>query len=177
MKALLQTLLLVAVIFALAVAVDQIAPLKRLTLYLSQHPEPYRSVAIGMSVAGWVLLIGVFGFFLVARGRPMSEAEAREFMQSSAGRTRMTRSFRGRVAGREFQMAASFGEIKDVFRTGAWLRDPGGWPLVIGLLATPLIFYGMFGYFAVIGPPLVKLICAGALAYVTLQTVWAFWKA
>jgi hypothetical protein len=177
MKALLQTLLLVAVIFALAVAVDQIAPLKRFTLYLSQHPEPYRSMAIGMSVAGWVLLIGVLGFLLIARGRPMSEAEARDFMQSSAGGPRLTRVLRGRAAGREFQIAASFREIKDAFRTGAWLREPGWWPLVIGLLAMPLIFYGMFGYFIVIGPPLVKLICAGALVYATLRTLWAFWKA
>jgi hypothetical protein len=177
MKTVLQTLLLVAVIFALAVAVDQITPLKQFTLYLGEHPEPYKRLTIGMSLVGWVLLIGAFVFGLWIRSQPMSEAEAQEYMQSGAGRPRVRRIFKGQAAGRQFRGTASFREIKEAVRSGAWARDPGWWPILVGLLATPLIAYGMFGYFFVIGAPLVKLACGGALVYATARTVGGFWKA
>jgi len=167
----------VVVIFALAVAVDQITPLKQFTLYLDAHPEPYKSLTIGMSIVGWALLIGAFVLGLWLKGRPMSEAEAQEYMQSGAGRPRVKRIFKGLAAGREFRMEASFREIKEAVRRGAWVYDRGWWPILLGLLATPLIAYGMFGYFFVIGAPLVKLVCGGALAYATVRTGWGFWKA
>jgi hypothetical protein len=177
MKTVLQTLLLVVVIFALAVAVDQITPLKQFTLYLGEHPEPYKSLAIGMSIVGWALLIGAFLFGLWIKGRPMSEAEAQEYMQSGAGRPGVRRIFKGQAAGRQFRGTASFREIKEAVRRGAWVHDSSWWPILVGLLAAPLIAYGMFGYFFVIGAPLVKLFCGGALAYATVRTVWGFWKA
>ncbi|HLO34324.1 MAG TPA: hypothetical protein VK249_34585 [Anaerolineales bacterium] len=45
------------------------------------------------------------------------------------------------------------------------------------LLQTFLLAFGMFGFFFVIGPPLVKLMCGGALLYAPVRTIWAFWKA
>jgi hypothetical protein len=177
MKTVFQTLLLVVAIIALAVVIDQITPLKQLTLYLDQHPEPYRRITIGMSVLGWVLMGYVFFLVLWMRGRPMSEDEARQFMRTSAGRPMINRAFRGKAVGREARTGASFHDIKEAFISGDWSRDPGWWPIFIGLLALPLVAYGMFGYFIVIGPPTVKVICAAALAYATVRTVWGFWKA
>ena len=85
--------------------------------------------------------------------------------------------FRGKAAGREFRMEATFREIKEAIRSGAWLRDLGWWLILVGLVGLTLAVYGMFGFFFVIRPPLVKLICVGALVYGTARTIWAFWKA
>jgi len=177
MKTILRTALLVAVIFALAVAVDSITPLKRFTADLARHPEPYRSVMAGLAIAGWVLLLAMFATLLSAQGRPMSEDQARDFMRNGGGRSGHWRVFRGRAAGREFRGTASFAEIKEAVRSGAWVREPGWRPLFAGLLGLALAIYGMFGYFFVIGPPLVKLMTGGALAYATARTIWGFWRA
>ncbi len=177
MKSFLQTVFLIAVIFALALAVDQMTPLKQLTLYLNRHPDPYKTITVGMSIIGWALLICAFALGLWTKGQSMSEEAARQYMQSGAGQPRISRRFYGRAAGREFRMVVTFREINDAFRTGAWLREPHWWPIFIGLVAMPLIASGMFGHFFVVGPPLVKLICGGALVYATLRTVWGFWRA
>jgi hypothetical protein len=47
----------------------------------------------------------------------------------------------------------------------------------IGLAGAFLAVYGMFGYFFVIGPPLVKLACGGALLYALIRSGWSFWQA
>ena len=173
MKPFLQVLLIIVVIFASALVADMIAPLKQLTLYLAEHPEPYRSVTIAMSVVGWLLMIGMFAYTLWANGRPMTGEEARNFMRSSTG----AHVLKGRMGGREARMVASFPEVIDAIRTGAWLREPAWRPLFVGLIAMPFICVGMFGFFFVIGPPLVKLFCVGALVYIAVRTAWAFWRA
>jgi hypothetical protein len=177
MKGLLQTIGLVGALFVLAVVLDQFTPLKQLAIYLAGHPDPYRGIAVGMAIVGWALLIGAFVLGIIGQGRPMSEEEAKAFMSTRAGSPRRKGTFRGKAAGREFRMAATFREIKDTVRTGNWRHDPSWWPILIGLVGLPLAAYGMFGYFVVIGQPLVKLLCAGALAYATVRTVWGFWRA
>jgi hypothetical protein len=173
MKPFLQVLLIIAVIFASALVADMIAPLKQLTVYLAEHLEPYLGITIVMSVVGWLFMIGVFAYTLWANGRPMTGEEARDFMRSSTG----ARVLKGRMGGREARMVASFAEIKDAVRTGAWLREPAWRPLFVGLFAMPCICVGMFGFVFVIGPPLVKLLCSGALVYVAARMAWAFWRA
>lgn len=177
MKTLVQTILLVVVVFAVALAVDQVAPLKQFTAFLDQHPDPYRTITLVMAIGGWALLIGAFALGLWSMSRPMSEDEAQQFMRTSAGRPGQVRHLRGRAAGREFRRAATFREIKDAWRSGDWLTDPSWWPILLGLLGAPLALYGMFGYFLVVGAPTVKLVCAGALLYATARTAWGFWKA
>lgn len=177
MKTLLRTFLLVAVIFVVAVAAERIVPLKQLSLYLDQHPEPYRTITIAMSAAGWVLFIIVFVLLIWTRGRPMREDEARRFMQAGAGQPMVSRIMRGPVTECEFNVEVPFKAIKQAILTGEWLHEPNWWPLVIGLLAITLIAYGMFGFFFVVGAPLVKLLCGGSLVYATLRTVWGFWRA
>lgn len=158
----------------LAVALDEVMPLRQLTVYLDQHPEPYRMITILMSISGWGLLLGVLGVMLSRRGRPMSEEEARRFMQTNSVQPRLSTQFSGISVGREFQAGASFQEIKAAFRNGGWKRDPGWRPLLAGLVAVVLIAYGMFGFFIVTGPPLVKVLCGGALFYATARSVWGF---
>ncbi len=177
MKTLLQTIGLIIAIFLFAYLADQFAPLKQATIYLQEHPQPYRGIAIALTIFGCALLIGSFFVNLWARGRPMAEDEAREFMNRSAGRPTVVRASRGAVAGRTYRGEASFRDIKEAVRTGAWLHDPNIWPFLIALVGVLLAAYGMFGYFVVVGPPVVKLLCVGALAYATARTAWAFWRA
>jgi len=172
MKTIIRTFLLIVIIFGMALLADQIRPLKQLTLYLNEHPRPYTTIAIVLAVAGWALLISSFILGFWKKGRPMSEDETRQYMQGSG-----YRRFSGLTAGREFEVETTFRDIKETIRSGSWLRDAGWWIILLGLLGLPLAVYGMFGYFIVIGPPLVKLICAGALLYATFRAAWSFWKA
>lgn len=173
MKTLLRTILWVVILFSLALLADQIGPLKQISVYLGQHPRPYTTIAIALAVAGWALLGCSFFLGLWKRGRPMSEEGARQFMQSG----REIRRFSGLAVGREFEVETTFREFKEAIRSGSGWRDAGWWIIFIGLIGLPLAMYGMFGYFIVIGAPLVKLICAGTLIYATFRTAWSFWKA
>lgn len=173
MKTLWQTIRLVAGIIVLALIADQFTPLKQLSLYLDQHPRPYTTIAIVLAVAGWVLLGGAFALMFWKRSRPMSDEEARQFVKSSG----LVQRFSWKAAGRESRTEWTFREIKDAFRSGAVWQNTNGWGVFLGLIGLGLAAYGMFGYFFVVGPPLVKLACAGALIYATALTTWSFWKA
>src|SRR4051794_8956562 len=133
MKSILQTAGLIIAIFILAVLLDQLTPLKQLTSFLAERPEPYRGITIGLAVVGWLLLIFTFTGVIWSWGRPMNEDEAHDYMSTSGGNPRVRRKFQGKVVGREFKGAASFREIKDAMRTGAWLHDSSWWPMLIGL--------------------------------------------
>ena len=85
--------------------------------------------------------------------------------------------FRGKAIGREARMTASFRVVKTAFRSGAWIRDAAWRPTCFGVIGALLALMGMFGYFFVIGPPTVKVIVGGALAYALARTAWEFWKA
>jgi hypothetical protein len=173
MKTLWQTFLLVVIIFAMALIAEQIAPLKQFSLYLAQHPRPYSTIAIGLAVAGWVILGSAFVLGLAKKGQPMSEEGARQFAKSN----NHIQHFSGQAVGREFQVEMSLRGLKDGLRSGAGWRNLSWWLVFLGLIGLSLAAYGMFGYFFVIGPPLVKLACAGALIYATFRTAWGFWKA
>lgn len=172
MRTLLHTILLIFLLVVFALALDRIALLKQITLYLSEHPDPLRAITIGMSIVGWMLLIGAFVLGFLTQGKLMREQNAKSFMQSG-----LHSRLYGKVIGREFRGASTFSEIKQVLHTGAWVHDSTWHPLLLGLIAVPLIAYGMFGFFIVIGPLLVKGLCAGALLYATVRTVLGFWQA
>ncbi len=177
MKSFFQTILLIVVIFVLALMAEQIRPLKQLTVFLARHPQPYKAVAISVSIIGWILMAGAIAYGLWARGKPMTEEEALRFMETNAGSPTINRRFKGQAKGREFRAEVTFKDVKEAWQSGDWRRDSSWWPIFVGLLALTLIAFGMFGFFFVIGAPLVKLICAGALAYAVMMTVWAFWHA
>ena len=177
MKSFVQITLIVIALVAAALLVDQITALTNFARYLDEHPEPYRSLAIVVSIVGWALLIIALAYGLWTQGTPMSEEEAQAFARTSTARPRMHRVFAGRAAGRTFYAEDTIRAIKDSVRTGAWRHDSPMWPFLIGLPGLALAVYGMFGYFFVVGPPLVKLICAGVLAYATVRAAWGFYKA
>jgi hypothetical protein len=172
MRALIRTLLWIAILFALALARNAIPPLDDFTRALEQNSEPYKTIAIVVSIVGWGILLLAFIVGFVLQSRPMSDPAARAFMQ------RTTRQrVRGPAVGREFHIDTTFREVKHAARTGDWLRNPHWYPIFLGLGALPLIAYGMFGFFIVIGPPVVQVLCAAALVYATTRTRWSFWKA
>jgi hypothetical protein len=177
MKTFLQTILLIVAIFILALIAESIPPLKQLTNFLNEHPQPYKGITIGAAIAGWVLMAGVVAYGLWTRGRSMTNDEALRFMENSASSPTIHRHFRGRAKGRDFYIEITFKEIKQAWLSGDWQREPKWLMIFIGLLAIALIAFGMFGFFFVIGPPLVKLLCSGALLYAMVRTTLAFWKA
>ena len=177
MRSFLQTVLLIVFILALTVLAELIPPFRQLTDYLNEHPQPYKTITIAAAIIGWVLFAVAIGYGLWTQGRPMSDDEASRFMENSAGSPTIHRRFRGRTMGREFRTEMSFREFKEAWRSGEWRYERNWLPVFIGLLAVIFIAFGMFGFFFVIGPPVIKLLCGGALMYATVRTAWAFWKA
>ncbi len=175
MKSILQTIALIVIIFAIALLAEQIAPLKQLTSYLNDHPQPYVNITIGIGIVGFVLLIVAWLIVLVRSSGPMSDAEAQEFARSM-GRVQVG-TFSGKAVGVTARGEVSFRAIKDALRSGEWRRDAGWWPFLLGLVGLPLAVGGMFGYFFVIGAPTVKLIVGAALAYAAVRFTWAWMRA
>src|SRR5262249_52179036 len=118
MKAFLQTLLLIVVIFVFAVIAELITPLRQLTDYLSGHPQPYKAITIGLSILGWILLAGVVAFGLWTQGKPMNDDETLRFMEEGAGSPTVHRHFRGKAKGREFRTQVTFKEVKEAWQNG-----------------------------------------------------------
>jgi hypothetical protein len=178
MKASLRLIGLIAAIFLFALLVDQIKPLKQLDAYLKAHPQPWMGFSLGTVVFGLGLLIFAWVGWAILTARPMDEEEAREFMSTSAGLTRPKLVFGGRAVGiKTPEGVASFGDVKNSFRSGAWLTDASMRIFCLGLVGLLLLGLGGFGYFFVIGSPTVKVMCAGVLLYVLGRTAWGFWKA
>ena len=123
MKTLLRTVLLVIVLFGLALAAEEIGPLKQLSVYLAQHLQPYTTIAIALAVAGWVLLGGAFALGLRTRGRPMSEDEARRFARPGG----LVGRFSGWAAGSDFEMEMTFRGYKKAIRSGSAWKNSGWW--------------------------------------------------
>ena len=175
MKSLRRTFLLIVLILVLAVIVELITPLRQLTDYLNQNPQPYKAVTIGTSVIGWILMAGVIAYGIWSHGKPMTDDESLEFTENGEASPTIYRSFRGQTKGRGFRTEVTFKEIKEAWQNGDW-SNPEWLPIFLGLLAMIFIAFGMFGFFFVIGEPIVKLVCAGALVYTVVRTAWAFWK-
>jgi len=178
LKSLLYIFGLIAVIFVAAVLVDQIAVLKQVDAYFKEHPQPWINLTVVSTGLGLVLLIVAWISWGRLASQPMTDEEAHEYMRTRGAPLRRSGVFRGKAAGRETpEGVASFRQIKDAFRTGDWLRDPWIRPFCVGMVGLLLAVLGGFGFFVVTSPPLVKLICAGAVLYAFGRTGWAFWKA
>jgi type VI protein secretion system component VasK len=162
-------LMIVMTVLVLAVVVDLITPLKQLDAYFKEYSQPYTAIALGMLIVGFALLWYPWGVAIFGRGQPMSKEKTHTSQQMGL--------FRGKAIGREARMTASFREIKVAFRTGGWLLDSKWRPICFGVIGALLALLGMFGYFFVIGPPTVKVIVGGALAYALARTAWGFWRA
>jgi hypothetical protein len=174
MRSVIKSLALVGGLFLFALAVDQIKLLKQLDTYLETHPQPYTSIAIVFLATGGVLWVIAILVALISQSRPMSEEQAKEWISPRVRPGWQVGLFRGKALGREARMEASFHEIKAAFQNGAWLRDPGWWPLCIGGIGVMLLCLGGFGYFFIIGPPTVKVMVGAAMAYAVARLTWGF---
>ena len=172
-KSLLQTFLLIILIFVLAVIAELFTPLRQLTDYFNQNPQPYKAITIGTSIIGWILMAACIAYGLWTREKPTRDEDRSQLMDMGDTSPTTYRSFRDHSKGREFHREVTFKEIKEAWHDGNWYNSE--WlPIFLGLVAIIFIAFGMFGFFFVIGPPLVKLVCGGALAYATGRTIWAF---
>jgi hypothetical protein len=153
-------LVIVATVFALAVVVDLIAPLKQLDAYFKEYPR--YAITLGMLVVA---------LRLVPRGCIFGLANRRERARAKA-RTSHKWVFRQALAEKRMKRPSA---NQSAFHSD-WLLD--SWrPICFGVVGTLLALIGMFGYLFVIGPPTVKVIVGGALAYALVRTAWGFWKA
>jgi hypothetical protein len=179
MKGLLNLIGLIGAVFLFALLADQITPLKQLDAYLKAHSQPWTGLALGVAAVGLGLLLFVWISWGILRGRPMSQDEAQDFMRASAGQSWVGFAPLGSAAGgiTTPEGIASFHEVKGAFRSGAWLYNPTMRVYCVGAIGLLLLVLGGFGYFVVIGPPAVKLICGGAVVYALGRTAWGFWKA
>src|SRR5581483_7664378 len=134
-----KVLLSVVAIVLHALLLDSIEPVKTLSAGIHAHDQPWKGLCLGALGAGGTLMLITFAS-IVIRGRPMTDPEAREFLGRSAGSLRLRRVIRGRVAGREGSEEASFAALKQAFRSGTWLSDPGIRPFCIGLVGMMLLF-------------------------------------
>jgi hypothetical protein len=173
MRSVVNTLVLVAGIFLLALLVDQIKPLKQFDAFLRAPPQPYLAFSLAFLIFGGVLMLLAMILALVRQGRPMSEAEAEEF-QTQAPQGHPVSIFRGKARGRTVHLEASFSEIKAAFRSGAWLRDPNWWPIIFGGVGLILVCLGGFGCFFIFGPPTVKVIVGAGIIYMVARLSWGF---
>jgi hypothetical protein len=173
------TLLFLLALLAVAVIAEYIAPLQDMDAYLWAHPATARGLrilTIGLIVLGGVLMIGTQFVVRVGDERPLSEDEVQQEMQEAAGEERSFYRFRGRSVGSGFSDQASFHEVKEAWRQGAWFV-PRWRRFFLMMLGGFLVLFGIFGLFIVIGPPWIKLISIVALLYVMLRTAWGFWRA
>jgi len=178
MKGFLRLSGLIAALFVFALLADQIAPLKQFDSYLKEHPQPWTGLTVGATFAGFGLLVFAWIRWGILTGRPMSEAEAQEFVRTGPGPTGLSSVLRGKAIGIKTPKGdASFREIKDAFRTGTWLRNPAMRVFCFGTIGLLLLVLGGFGYFVVTALPAAKLICVGALFYVFWRSAWGLWKA
>ena len=179
MKGLLNLIGLIVAAFLFALLMDQIAPLKQLDAYLKAHLQPWTGLTLGAAAIGLGLLLFVWISWGILAGHPMSADRARDFMRASAGQSWSGFVPLGKAAGgiATPEGVASFREVKDAFRSGAWLHDPAMRVFCVGVVGLLLLVLGGLGYFVVSGPPAVKVMCGGAAAYVFGRTAWEFWRA
>lgn len=173
-----RTALLIVVLFVVALGAEQITLLRDFDAYLAAHADLKGRLVtglIGLAVIGGALLIGAQ--FLPEPRRP-PWMSPRDTVTLAPPITFVEAHGRGsRWFGRGFAGEASFAATKEAWRTGAW-RYSRPWRLLFVMaLGAAFLLVGLFGLPIVLGPPLVKLLCAGTLLYALVRATWAFWRA
>jgi hypothetical protein len=135
-------------------------------------------VMIPLIILGFMMFMGGVIWMVISKGNPMTHQEVEQlsaqaaFPTSSYARVRL----RGRTVGRQAEMRTSFHAIKEAVRTGAWIRDPQWRMFFVIASGAGLLFVAGFGVGVVAGPPVIKVMMSGALAYALLRMTVAFWK-
>lgn len=145
----LRLLAVTLVVVAIAAAVAETPPLRRLDALVAAHRTPLLAVTASAAALGFVLFMGAVLDLLISSGRP------------------------GGAAHDEFTVAA----LKDAFRSGAWLRDAAWRRRAVVTFGALTMGFGIFGLLAVVGPGYVRVITGAALLYAMVRTAWAFARA
>jgi hypothetical protein len=154
----------VFLILLLAALADEIPPLVDLHDYLETNPQPWLGLTIGSSALGWTLLWACWLSLLFGGDRATRRSRARPWPPA-----RRTGDPRRRIIPRRLPGTSSLAEIKEAFRTGAWITDPAVRPMCLGFLGMIFAALGMFGLFIVIGPPSAQIACTAAMLFMVWQ--------
>ena len=178
-----RTLATILVVLILALVAEHIQPLQDLDAYLTAHPDTIHWLSwltLGLTGIGVLLLVGTP---LVVRVGDESYTDevvdgttGSDPQPSPQGGLSLYR-FRGRQVETSFTDEASLSAVKAAWRQRAWRTSPRWLRFFLMLVGGLFITIGLFGYFAVIGPPVVKLLAAAALVYAGVRTAWAFRRA
>jgi hypothetical protein len=94
-KSLLRTFLLIILIFVLAIIVQLFTPLRQLTDYFNQNPQPYKTITVGTSIVGWILFAGGIDYGLWTRGKSTRDEDELLLMENGDTAPTTYSSFRG----------------------------------------------------------------------------------
>lgn len=172
-----------AVVIAAVIAELLKQPLSDLEKLISLHRQAFLVATAGPGIVGFVLLISgvIYGS---TRGKRLSHEEVEAAMSSyresqNPGALWRKAKYRvaGRVTGGGFHIEISFREFKDLVAHPAEWHDPLAKVMLIMAAGGLLMFLGLFGFFIVIGPPLIKALMGVAMLYATVRMTWAFARA
>jgi hypothetical protein len=171
-----QALSLIAALAVIAVG-SVLPPLQRLHDWTQAHQRPLLWVTIPLGAIGFALFMGCAIAMVLAQGTPMSRREIDEMdrrilewsMGPASARASVYRNF-GLVVGTQMKDSASFADIKQAWAARAWEFSPRWRRMFLMMLATALLFCGLFGSLFVIAPAGVKLLIGGAFVYAVART-------
>ena len=138
------------VILVAAVVAELLEPLKAFDRWTREQQNELTAVTLTLTAAGWCVFMGAIIYHVV---------RARQATGTAA-----------------FAEERSFREIKSAVRAGQ--RFAPRWRRVFVVAVGALMMAcGMFGFFIVAGPPVIKLILMTVCGYALIRTVWGFWRA
>lgn len=202
LKAILRVLM-IPVMVAAALIADRIPLLHAPDVYFADNSGVKAlliGLCVGMAVVGGLVLIGAqivvrrprpeeltegtLGEGVEAEFSPMDRQEVEELIASNRVRamapsiwSRFAYRLGGAFVGRSFSVEAPMRSVKEAWHAGAWRRNPVWQLFFIMAFGATLMLFGLFGLPVVTGPPLVRVIGAGAILYAVSRTAWAFYKA
>lgn len=150
LKRLIDFIAINVVIVILTLVADRTPLLRQLDSALREIPEPYLPATVLLTVVGFGLFVGVLIYSLARNGRP---------------------------AARPLRRAQTVSEIKRALLSGSWRRDPTWVHFLLATAGGLMFFFGLFGLFFVIGPPVAKLMAGMTILYALARLVWAFARA
>jgi hypothetical protein len=172
-----------AALVVLAIVLSELPVMKQAGQVIESHRALLLPAAIGLAAFGFIVFMGAILSMLMASGNAMTHGEIeaaigqRRFAgQPSVWRASAHRVF-GATAGQEASGEASFAGFKDAWRSGEWRRDTQWRRLSVIAAGAIMLFYGLFGLLLVVGPMPIKVLAAGAMAYVTAMTARGFARA
>ena len=200
-KTILWYLIAVPALLAMAVLAEAIGWLRAPDDFFARVPGSQAlllGICVALALAGLFLL--VFAQFLVRRPSEAEIASMGEGVEADwapldhraveemTARNRATmvgpaawRGYRfrhiGASIGGGYAVSTPIRTMKQAWRSGQWWRNRAWRTGFLAAFGALCMLLGLFGIFIVLGPPLVRLICAVALLYALGNIIWAVIRA